>query len=131
MSDKSKKAEHLAASPRHSAITKQDSKRIRKINPLGYRVLVRVKKSDDVTDAGLYLPEGAKQTMQDSVLAEVIEVASAVDDETHEEANVSGIPLGATVLIPKEIGIKVPWDEMLRIIDTKNILALVEEVRLI
>jgi len=108
----------------------RESKPIRHINPLGYRVVVRIVKENNMTDAGLYLPDGAKQNMQESVLAEVVEVASAVDDETHEEANVSGIPHGALVLIPKELGIRVPWDEDLRIIETKNILAIIEEVRL-
>lgn len=109
---------------------RRDSRKIRKISPLGFRVVVRIVKDNDMTDAGLYLPEGSKQTMQDSVLAEVVEVASAVDDDTNEEANVSGIPLGATVLIPKDNGIKVPWDEQLRIIESKFILAIIDEVHL-
>lgn len=109
---------------------KNDSRRIRKINPLGYRVVVKVVKDDNMTDAGLYLPEGAKQNMQESLLAEVIEVASAIDEDTHEEANVSGIPLGAKVLIPKDIGLRIPWDDELRIIETKHVLALIDEVRL-
>ena len=84
----------------------------------------------NVTEGGLYLPEGAKEALQESVLAEVIEVASAVDSRTEEETNVSGIPLGAKVLIPKSAGVKVPWDEELRIIDTRDILALVDEIDL-
>jgi co-chaperonin GroES (HSP10) len=110
--------------------TLREARVIRRINPLGYRVVVKIRKDSNMTDTGLYLPEGAKQNMQDSVVAEVIEVASAVDDDTHEEANVSGIPLGAVVLIPKESGVKVPWDEELRIVETKHILAIIEEVRL-
>lgn len=106
-------------------------KPIRRINPLGFRVLVRLVRDSNMTDTGLYLPEGAKQNMQESLLAEVVEVASAVDDDTHEEANVSGIPHGALVLIPKDSGIKVPWDDELRIIDTKHVLAIVNEVSII
>ncbi len=105
-----------------------DSKRIRKINPLGMRVVVGIKKDTNVSDGGLYLPEGSKQNMQESLLAEVIEVASAVDESTQEETNVSGIPLGALVLLPKTAGTKIPWDENLRIVETKEILAVVHEV---
>ena len=103
---------------------------IHSINPLGMRVLVRVSKNHDVTEGGLYLPEGAKDSMAESYLAEVIEVASAIDDETHEEANVSGIPLGAHVLVPKGVGVKVPWDDCLRIVETKDVLAIVEKMSL-
>jgi co-chaperonin GroES (HSP10) len=87
-------------------------------------------RESNVTDTGLYLPEGAKENMQESVLAEVIEVASAVDSRTEEETNVSGIPLGSLVLIPKQQGVKVPWDDELRIIDTREILAVVDEIAL-
>lgn len=103
---------------------------IRRLHPLGFRVVARIVKDSNVTDSGLYLPEGAKETMQESILAEVIEVASTVDSRTDEETNVSGIPLGSLVLIPKTLGIKVPWDEDLRIIDTREILALVDEIAL-
>jgi co-chaperonin GroES (HSP10) len=103
---------------------------MRRLHPLGFRVVVRIVKDSNVTDSGLYLPEGAKETMQESILAEVIEVASTVDSRTDEETNVSGIPLGSLVLIPKTLGIKVPWDEDLRIIDTREILALVDEITL-
>ncbi len=106
----------------------RDGKNMRKISPLGLRVLVRLRKDNNVTDSGLYLPEGAKQNMQESLLAEVVEVASAIDEDTHEEANVSGIPLGALVLLPKEAGTKIPWDEELRLVDTKHILAIVHEI---
>jgi co-chaperonin GroES (HSP10) len=105
-----------------------ESKKVRKINPLGMRVVVRIKKDGNQTDGGLYLPEGAKQAMAEALIAEVIEVASAIDDHTDEETNVSGIPLGALVLISKEVGVRVPWDEELRIVETKNILAIVNEI---
>ncbi len=98
------------------------------INPLGMRVLVRIPKDQNVTEGGLYLPEGAKDSMVESIIAEVIEVASAVDSDTHEEANISGIPLGAKILIPKNVGVRVPWDDRLRIVDTKEVLALVDRV---
>lgn len=100
------------------------------INPLGMRILVRICKSDNMSDGGLYLPEGAKDSMNESILADVIEVASAIDSDTNEEANVSGIPLGAQILMPKKAGIKVPWDNDLRIVDTKDVLAIVEKVEL-
>lgn len=92
------------------------------------RVLVRITPEDNVTEGGLYLPEGAKENMAESILAEVVEVASAIDYENDEEANVSGIPLGARVLIPKKVGITVPWDDTLRIVDTKDVLAIVDQL---
>lgn len=124
MSDKSKK-------DREELAQLQAARRIRKINPLGYRVVVKILKDSNMTETGLYLPEGAKQTMQDSLMAEVIEVASAIDEDTNEEANVSGIPLGSTVLIAKDMGIKVPWDDDLRIVETKHVLAMVDEMNLV
>lgn len=81
-----------------------------------------------MTEAGLYLPEGAKQSMMESLLAEVIEVASASDVHSDEETNVSGVPLGAKVLIPKNAGVKIPWDDESRIVDTQDILAIVDEI---
>jgi co-chaperonin GroES (HSP10) len=104
------------------------SKPVRRINPLGMRVVVKVLPDTQQTESGLYLPEGAKREMSESLMAEVVEVASAVDDHTDEETNVSGVPLGALVLIRKEIGIKVPWDDALRIVETKDILAVIHEV---
>lgn len=101
---------------------------MRRVHPLGLRVLVRVKKDTNVSDGGLYLPEGAKEQMQESILAEVIEVASAVDSDSDEETNVSGIPLSATVLILKTAGIKVPWDDELRVVETREVLAIVDEI---
>ncbi|NLF25924.1 MAG: co-chaperone GroES [Deltaproteobacteria bacterium] len=98
------------------------------VNPLGMRVLVRITKSQNITEAGLYLPEGAKEATDESLLAEVVEVASAVDDQTHEETNVSGVPLGSLVLIPRRAGVKVPWDDELRIVETKEVLAIVEKM---
>jgi len=68
--------------------------------------------------------------MSESVLCEVVEVASAVDAKTHEETNVSGVPLGAKVLIKKDVGIKVPWDEVLRIVDTQDVLGIVAEIEI-
>jgi co-chaperonin GroES (HSP10) len=104
------------------------TKRMRRINPLGMRVVVKILPETQQTESGLYLPEGAKQQMAESLLAEVVEVASAIDDHTEEETNVSGVPLGALVLVKKEIGVKVPWDDALRIVETKDILAVIHEV---
>ena len=101
---------------------------IRRINPLGMRVVVQIRPDGNTTEAGLYLPEGSKESMQDSLLSEVIEVAVAHDADIQEEANISGVPLGAMVLIPKDAGVKVPWDENLRIVETGEILAIVTEV---
>ncbi len=105
-------------------------KSFRRINPLGMRIVIRLRKEPNMTDSGLYLPEGAKAALMESQIAEVVEVASAVDDHTHEETNVSGIPLGSLVLIPKDVGVKIPWDEELRIVETKQVLAVIDEVSL-
>ncbi|MCI5065060.1 co-chaperone GroES family protein [bacterium] len=104
---------------------------IRRIHPVGMRVLVQLKKADEVTNSGLYLPENAKKRGEESQLAEVVEVASARDEDLDEEANISGIPLHATILIGVNAGITVPWDDSLRLIETKEVLAIVEEVELI
>lgn len=106
-------------------------KKLRSILPLGMRVVVNILDIDNTTEGGLYLPENAKSNMSESILAKVIEVASAIDNDTDEEANISGIPLGAVVLIERSVGIKVPWDDSLRIVDSKDILAMVEEVEVI
>lgn len=100
----------------------------RLILPLGLRVLVQVIKIDERTDAGLYLPAGAKEAQDDALYGKVIEVAR--DRPTSDEAveNVSGVPHGAHVLFRKEAGVRVPWDDRLRLIDVKDILATVEEV---
>lgn len=102
--------------------------RIQHVSPLGMRVLVRLRRDDNRTDTGLYLPEGSKQALQESLVGQVIEVASAVDQDTHEEANVSGIPNGSLVLIPKNVGVKIPWDDSLLLVDTKDVLAIIHDV---
>ncbi len=103
---------------------------VRKVLPLGMRVLVRIIPDSNRTEAGLYLPEGSKQATQESLTAEVIEVASAMDDESDEETNISGIPEGALILIPANVGTRVPWEDDLRIVETKDVLAIVHEVGL-
>ncbi len=109
---------------------RRDARRIRRLHPLGLRIVVRILKDPAVTDSGLYLPEGARDAAQESVLAEVLEVASAVDTLTDEETNISGVPLKSTVLIPKTAGIRVPWDDSLRLVETREVLALVDEFTL-
>ena len=92
------------------------------------RVLVQVMRDEDRTDAGLYLPAGAKEANDDAFYGKVIEVARdkpMTDDATE---NVSGVPHGAFVLFRKEAGVRVPWDDRLRLIDVKDVLATVEEV---
>jgi co-chaperonin GroES (HSP10) len=100
----------------------------RLILPLGMRVLVQLVHDEDRTDAGLYLPQGAKELQDDAHYGKVIEVAR--DRPTTDEAteNVSGVPHGAFVLFRKDAGVRVPWDDRLRIIDVKDVLATVEEV---
>jgi chaperonin GroES len=104
------------------------SKPHRLIMPLGMRVLVSVIKEEERTDAGLYLPEGAKEAQDEALYGQVIEVAR--DKPTADEMgeNVSGVPHGSNVLFKKEAGVRVPWDDRLRLLDVKDILATVEEL---
>src|SRR6201985_1294476 len=92
------------------------------------RVLVQVIRIEERTDAGLYLPAGAKEAQDEAHYGKVIEVAR--DRPTTDEAteNVSGVPHGGFVLFRREAGVRVPWDDRLRIIDVKDVLATVEEV---
>lgn len=99
----------------------------RLILPLGMRVLVEVLKDDDRSDGGLYLPQGAKEAKQEALYGKVIEVARDKPTTAEKAKNVSGVPYGAKVLFKKECGIRVPWDEKLRLLDVKDILATVEE----
>ena len=96
--------------------------------PLGLRVLVQVMKSDERTDSGLYLPAGAKEASDDAFYGKVVEVARDKPTTDVSSENVSGVPHGAFVLFRKEAGVRVPWDDRLRLIDVKDILATVEEV---
>jgi co-chaperonin GroES (HSP10) len=111
-----------------SSSATSDGRPHRLILPLGLRVLVQVVKIEERTDAGLFLPPGAKEAHDDALYGKVIEVAR--DRPTTDEAteNVSGVPHGAHVLFRKEAGVRVPWDDRLRLIDVKDILATVEEV---
>lgn len=112
----------------------------RHIQPLGPRVLVRVIKSPDRSESGLFLPAGAKDSHSEALLGEVVEVARTMpkaaylidEDEDDEEAradlgeNVSGIPVGAQVLFPKDQGISIPWDDSLRLLPVRYVLAIVD-----
>lgn len=120
------------------------SKVTRHVQPLGPRVLVRVIKDPDRLDSGLFLPEGAKENARQALLGEVVEVARTMpktgyeldygdhddddDDDAGFGANVSGIPLGAKVLFGKTRGLAVPWDESLRVVDVRYLLAIVDEI---
>mgnify|MGYP000132329180 CR=1 FL=1 len=103
----------------------------RLIQPMGMRILVRVLPADARTPAGLYVPATAvKDEATEAMYGEVIEVARA-EPEGEEElagANVSGIPENARVLFLPKAGIRVPWDETLRLVETKNVLAVIEEI---
>ncbi|HLT38757.1 MAG TPA: co-chaperone GroES family protein [Enhygromyxa sp.] len=115
----------------------------RHVQPLGPRVLVRIVKDPDRLESGLFLPEGAKENTREALLGEVVEVARtmpklelALDDDDDDDddddpdlgRNVSGIPLGAKVLFGKHRGLTVPWDESLRIVDVRHLLAIVDEI---
>ncbi len=114
----------------------------RHVQPLGPRVLVRIVKDPDRLESGLFLPEGAKENTRDALLGEVVEVARTMpklkidldddDDDDDDDAdlgrNVSGVPLGAKVLFGKHRGLSVPWDESLRVVDVRHLLAIVDEI---
>lgn len=100
----------------------------RLILPLGMRVLVQILRDEDRTDTGLYLPAGAKEAQDNATYGKVIEVARDKPLTDTETENVSGVPHGAFVLFRKDAGVRVPWDDRLRIIDVKDVLATVEEV---
>lgn len=115
----------------------------RHVQPLGPRVLVRIEERPDRLDSGLYLPASAKDGQSDALLGAVLEVARTQaktevlddDDDDRDEDdrmglgdNVSGIPLGAKVLIPHDRGITVPWDATLRLVEVRHVLAIVEEI---
>lgn len=112
----------------------------RHIQPLGPRVLVRVVQSPDRLESGLFLPQGAKDEHAEALLCEVVEVARTMpsnvrfDDDSAEDSvaslgeNVSGIPVGSKVLLSKERGIRIPWDETLRLVAVRYILAIVDEI---
>ena len=91
------------------------------------RVLVKVVKDADRSDGGLYLPEGAKEQSQEAIYGEVIEVARNKPTTEEMAENVSGVPSNSKVLFSKESGVRVPWDDTLRLLDVKDILATVEE----
>lgn len=109
-------------------MSKEQAKRThRLILPLGMRVLVKVIKDEDRTATGLYLPEGAKESYDEALYGEVIEVARDKPTSEEQGENISGVPHGSRVLFKKDAGVRVPWDEGLRILDVKDILATVEE----
>jgi co-chaperonin GroES (HSP10) len=100
----------------------------RLIMPLGMRVLVQVIRDDERTDSGLYLPAGAKEAHDESLYGKVIEVARDRPNSNDIAENVSGVPHNAFVLFRKDAGVRIPWDERLRVLDVKDVLATVEEV---
>ncbi len=101
----------------------------RHVMPLGPRVLVRLVASEDRSSGGLFLPPGAKDAVAKAAYGKVVEVARAEsEDDASFGANVSGIPEGAYVLFPKEAGLPIPWDDSLRVVDVKQISAIVEEI---
>jgi co-chaperonin GroES (HSP10) len=114
----------------------------RHIQPLGPRVLVRIVRGPYRSEAGLFLPQGVKENHAAALLGEVVEVArtlpradGVVDDDDDDDddgsraslgANVSGVPVGANVLFEKDRGVVVPWDDSLRILEVRHVLAIVD-----
>ena len=127
-----KKEKHISdAEQKQLSDKRKIARRIRSLHPLGMRVVVKIRPDTNITESGLYLPDGAKESKQESLLGEVLEVAMASgESESDDDTNISGIPEGALVLIESTAGFCVPWDEQLRVVETKDVLALVEEVDL-
>lgn len=143
-------ADHDESLPPDSDPPPEDALRVsRHVQPVGPRVLVRVVKGPDRSESGLFLPQGVKDDHAAALLGEVLEVARTMpkadtlshddDDDGDEDdddasrldlgKNVSGIPLGANVLFEKERGVMVPWDESLRLLEVRHVLALVDIIR--
>ena len=104
---------------------------------------MRVVKHEDRSEAGLFLPSGVKDAHAAALFGEVVEVArtmpkddvTLVDDDAEDDddrptlgTNVSGVPVGANVLFEKERGVVVPWDETLRILEVRYVLAIVDVI---
>ncbi|MGH1339950.1 MAG: co-chaperone GroES [Nannocystales bacterium] len=139
-------AEHDSSQPPESDPPDNEAPaRVRRhVQPVGPRVLVRILKGPDRAESGLFLPQGVKEDHAAALLGEVLEVARTMpkadnlgddlddDDDDDDELrldlgkNVSGIPLGANVLFEKQRGIAVPWDETLRLLEVRHVLALVD-----
>ena len=113
----------------------------RHVQPVGPRILIRVIKTPDRSESGLYLPAGAKGGHSEALLAEVVEVArtqpkaayidDGYDDDDDSDRpglgeNVSGIPVGAQVLFACDQGVTVPWDDSLRLLSVRHVLAIVD-----
>lgn len=103
-------------------------RRIRHIQPVGPRVLIRLKDADERSPGGLYLPQGVAEKHVEALYGEVVEVARANPEADTLGKNVSGIPAGADVLFDKEAGFRIPWEPALRLVETRDILAVVEEL---
>lgn len=100
----------------------------RLVHPMGMRVLVREIPPDQRTRGGLILPKTVEPRGADALYGEVIGVARATTDDPGEGANVSGVPDGSYVLFAPDAGFRVPWDDALRLVETKDVLAVVEEI---
>ncbi len=128
--NQNKKNEEMNNSINDNASFVIDAKTVHSINPLGMRVLVKILDHQDKSRGGLYIPDNAKENLSESVIAQVVAVAMANEEDDEEPTNISGIPQDALVLIEKAIGIKVPWDDRLRIIETADVLAIIESSNL-
>lgn len=140
MSNKSRPKRPDDAPPATGLDADRPARVSRHVQPLGPRVLIRVIKTPDRSESGLYLPAGAKDSHSEALLAEVVEVARTMpkaayidDGEDDDEAerpglgeNVSGIPVGAQVLFARDQGVTVPWDDSLRLLSVRHVLAIVD-----
>ena len=97
--------------------------------PLGPRVLVRSSRVPTEQPQACFA-SGSKDDFAAAAYGKVIEVARADQSEDGFGTNVSGVPEGANILFEKSAGLPVPWDEDLRILSTKDVVAVVEEIDL-
>ena len=86
-----------------------------KVEPMGERVLIRIKEQEDRTNSGIYLPETAKEKPQEG---EVVALGPEVDEED--------VPLkpGDVVMFPKYSGTEIKIEGVAHLlIDAGDILA--------
>ncbi len=103
---------------------KKKSKSTAKVRPLGDKVLIRRDEAESITDAGIVLPESAKDAPRSGVIESVGE--GALNHETGDRIALTVKP-GDRVLFSSYAGteVKIDADELL-IMSESDILAIID-----